>query len=427
MKIEELYTKFVACSFVAIDTRKNIENSLFFCLKGENFDGNQFAEMAFDKKAKYIVIDNPKYQSIPNTILVDNSLETLQKLAHFHRNKLKTPIIAITGSNGKTTTKELVFSVLKQSYRTLCTIGNLNNHIGVPLTLLSITPSTEVAIVEMGANHPKEIEFLCKMAMPDLGYITNFGKAHLEGFLSLEGVIRAKSELYDYLSTNKKTIFLNRDDQTQWEKQKQYSLKYSFSKTGKNASVCFQIHEKFPFLSVVFDNQIITSNLIGEYNADNIGAAIAIGTYFDISSEKIKKGIESYIPTNSRSQIIDKEYNNKILLDAYNANPSSMHVAISNFKEINHPKKVIILGDMKELGTESYTEHKAVVDYLSQFLWEEVLLVGENFSKIKSNYRHFVDNQEAIQYLSKQKYENTFFLIKGSRAMTLEKIVDYLG
>lgn len=425
MTIDNLYKKFQECNSIAIDSRKNIENSLFFCLKGEHFDGNEFAQIAFEKKAKYIVIDNPLFQHIPNTILVDNSLKTLQKLANYHRNTLQIPIIAITGSNGKTTTKELIASVLKQSLVTSFTTGNLNNHIGVPLTLLSITHQAEIAVIEMGANHPKEIDFLCKIAEPDFGYITNFGKAHLEGFLSLEGVIRAKSELYEHLIANDKMIFVNRDNSDQWNILKDYGLKYSFSKAEKEADVVVQINERFPYLSVKFGNQIIQSNLVGAYNIDNIAIAITMGKYFNISAEKIKQGIESYIPTNSRSQIINKKNNNIILLDAYNANPSSMSVAIDNFKDTAHTNKVIILGDMKELGAESHKEHQEVVNHLSLFGWKEVLLIGENFSKIDSHYKHFTTTDQAIKYLTEQNYQNTFFLIKGSRAMALERITEH--
>lgn len=427
MNIETLYQKFSECTSVATDTRKNIENSLFFCLKGDNFDGNTFAQTAWENKAKYIVIDNPDYQHIPNTILVENSLETLQKLASFHRKKLATPIIAITGSNGKTTTKEIVNSVLKQSFRTICTLGNLNNHIGVPLTLLSITPKTDIAIVEMGANHPNEIAFLCQIATPDFGYITNFGKAHLEGFLSLEGVVKAKSELYDFLMAHQKTIFLNYDNKTQLEKVKNYTNVFSFSQTESQfANIFIKLSKNFPFVAMEFNDQLLQSQLVGAYNADNIAIAVTIGRYFKLSDEAIKRGIESYTPTNSRSQIIEKQ-NNKILLDAYNANPSSMQVAIDNFVQLQHPKKIVILGDMKELGAESQREHAAVIDHLKKYQWEEVWLVGKNFAQITSPFTHFETTNEVIEHLKNQLFFDTFFLIKGSRAMTLEKTTDYIG
>lgn len=427
MSIESIYSKFQECNFsVSTDTRKNVQDSLFFCLNGENFDGNTFAQKAFDNGAKYIIIDNPAYQSVKNTILVDNSLETLQKLANFHRKKLATPIIAITGSNGKTTSKELIFSILNQSFHTIATLGNLNNHIGVPLTLLSIKPSTEIAIVEMGANHPNEIAFLCQIAEPDFGYITNFGKAHLEGFLSIEGVIKAKCELYEYLIAHQKTIFFNQDNLIQTEKLQNYPNIFSFSvKNNNSANIIAQIVQSFPFVSIKTENTTIHSYLTGVYNADNIVAAICVGRYFKISYEAIKKGIENYIPSNSRSQIIEKANGNKLLLDAYNANPSSMQVAIDNFKQIEYPNKIVILGDMKELGTESHFEHQQIVTYLENNVWKEVLLVGENFGNTSNNYKHFKSTDDVLSYLEKQHYTDTFFLIKGSRAMKLEQIVAY--
>ncbi len=427
MNTETLYQKFSECSHIATDTRKNVENSLFFCLKGDNFDANTFAQTAFEKGAKYIVIDNPQYQHIPNTILVDNTLIALQNLALFHRRKLATPIIAITGTNGKTTTKELVYSVLKQSFKTVCTIGNLNNHIGVPLTLLSIKPDTDIAIVEMGANHPNEIAFLCRIAEPDFGYITNFGKAHLEGFGSIEGVIKTKCELYDFLSANEKMIFFNYDNEIQVEKIGNYPHTFSFSKNeNKQSNILVKINQKFPFVSVDFQDLHIQSNLVGEYNVDNIAIAIAIGRYFKLSPEAIKRGIESYIPTNSRSQIIEKQNDNKLLLDAYNANPSSMLVAIDNFAQIEYPNKIVILGDMKELGAESHNEHVAIASYLQKFEWKEVWLVGENFEAVKTHFKHFKTTESVIKHLKNQHFENAFFLIKGSRAMTLEKITEYI-
>jgi UDP-N-acetylmuramoyl-tripeptide--D-alanyl-D-alanine ligase len=404
-----------------------VEGKFFFCLSGDNFNGNEFAQLASEKGAKYIVIDNPKYQ-LSNTILVENVLATLQELATFHRKKMGTLIFALTGSNGKTTTKELIFSVLNQSFNTQKTEGNLNNHIGVPLTLLSLMPETEIAIVEMGASHPKEIEFLCKIAQPDFGYITNFGKAHLEGFLSLEGVIEAKSELYQYLIANKKRIFFNQDDENQVNKLREYSDKCSFS-LFKNPSADIQIslEKTSPFLEFKFGETTISSHLIGKYNAQNIAIAICVGRYFKLSEQTIKQGIEAYIPSNNRSQIIEKQSNIKIILDAYNANPSSMKVAIDNFISLDFPKKILILGDMKELGLESEREHQFIVDYIQQFQWEKVFLVGENFNKTSTEFVKFLNISEVIKYFLNKEYQDTFFLIKGSRSMQMEKILDFIN
>ena len=427
MNIEDIYKKFQECKGVATDTRKEVEGKFFFCLSGDNFNGNEFAQLASEKGAKYIVIDNPKYQ-LSNTILVENVLATLQQLATFHRKKMGTLIFALTGSNGKTTTKELIFSVLNQSFNTQKTEGNLNNHIGVPLTLLSLMPETEIAIVEMGANHPKEIEFLCKIAQPDFGYITNFGKAHLEGFLSLEGVIEAKSELYQYLIANKKRIFFNQDDENQVNKLREYSDKCSFS-LSKNPSADIQIslEKTSPFLDFKFGETIISSHLIGKYNAQNIAIAICVGRYFKLSEQTIKQGIEAYIPSNNRSQIIEKQSNIKIILDAYNANPSSMKAAIDNFISLDFPKKILILGDMKELGLESEREHQFIVDYILQFQWEKVFLVGENFNKTSTEFVKFLNVSEVIKYFLNKEYQDTFFLIKGSRSMQMEKILDFIN
>ena len=339
-----------------------------------------------------------------------------------------TLIFALTGSNGKTTTKELIFSVLNQSFNTQKTEGNLNNHIGVPLTLLSLMPETKIAIVEMGASHPKEIEFLCKIAQPDFGYITNFGKAHLEGFLSLEGVIEAKSELYQYLIANKKRIFFNQDDENQVNKLRGYSDKCSFS-LSKNLSADIQIslEKTSPFLEFKFGETTISSHLIGKYNAQNIAIAICVGRYFKLSEQTIKQGIEAYIPSNNRSQIIEKQSNIKILLDAYNANPSSMKAAIDNFISLDFPKKILILGDMKELGLESEREHQFIVDYIQQFQWEKVFLVGENFNKTSTEFVKFLNVSEVIKYFLNKEYQDTFFLIKGSRSMQMEKILDFIN
>ena len=325
MKIEQLYKLFKQNYFVDTDTRKIRNGSLFFALKGANFNGNKFAKDALNKGASFAIIDEEIYNTEPNTILVKNVLTTLQKLANYHRRQLNIPIISLTGSNGKTTTKELINAVLSKKYNTTATIGNLNNHIGVPLTLLSMLPKTEIGIVEMGANHLKEIELLCQIAAPDFGYITNFGKAHLEGFGSIEGIIKAKSELYDFLRTSGGKVFVNTDDS------KQVQQSYGMDTITFNDETIKFIEAK-PFVLVQFKNTLIKSQLIGKYNYYNIAAAIAIGNYFGIEVNDIKIAIENYVPLNNRSQIIQKG-TTKIILDAYNANPSSMQAALENFNQ----------------------------------------------------------------------------------------------
>ena len=362
MNIEALHQIFLNCKSFTTDTRKIGNTSLFFALKGDRFDANTFAREALDKGASYVVIDDKDYFIDERTILVNDTLETLQKLAKFHRTYLNLPIIALTGSNGKTTTKELIHAVLSEKFNVKATVGNLNNHIGVPLTLLSFDSSTEIGIVEMGANHQKEIELLCEIAQPDFGYITNFGKAHLEGFGGFQGVIKGKSEMYHFLRTAHKKAFVNLDDAIQVEKSESIT-KFSFSTKEKNADVFIIDSKANPFVSVEYKNQIIQSQLVGIYNANNINAAITIGNYFKVEDELIKKAIENYNPTNNRSQLSKKD-SNQLIMDAYNANPSSMKVALENFIQLPEPNKIAFLGDMFELGDESFDEHKKLVDSL---------------------------------------------------------------
>lgn len=437
MKISEIHQLFLKSNGVVIDSRKIQKNDFFVAIKGENFDANTFAEQALESGALYVIIDNPDYYVDQRTILVENSLETLQKLANFHRKHLNLPIIALTGSNGKTTTKELISVVLSEKYNTKATFGNLNNHIGVPLTLLSFDYKTEIGIVEMGANHQKEIEFLCEIAEPNLGYITNFGKAHLDGFGGFEGVIQGKSELYDYIRNEEfdeeegeerlKKVFINLDDAIQIEKSEGLN-KFSFSFSNKNADIFISSVEANPFVKISFENIEIQSNLIGSYNAPNIAAAITIGKYFKIDSSKIKKAIENYIPINNRSQIIEKN-SNKIILDAYNANPSSMKAAIENFLNLKESSKMVILGDMFELGKESLQEHKNIILLLENESEIEVFFVGNDFysNKIeKENIRFFNSFDELKKYFSDKKTTNKNILIKGSRGMALERILEFL-
>ena len=423
MKIEEIHHLFLKCNSACTDTRKINENDMFFALKGDNFNGNSYAEKAVELGAKYAIIDEEEFNTSSKTILVDDVLETLQKLATFHRNYLKTPIIALTGSNGKTTTKELINATLQQKYNTTATVGNLNNHIGVPLTLLSMSEKTEIGIVEMGANHQKEIAFLCNIAQPDYGYITNFGKAHLEGFGSVEGVIKGKSEMYDYLITNKKTVFINGNDAIQVKKTKQANI-FSY---GNNLT--FDIKINFvaadPYVKCKYKNLEIKSELIGDYNFNNIAAAITIGNYFKVDDNAIKTAIENYKPTNNRSQIIEIG-NNKIILDAYNANPTSMLAALLNLEK-QSGYKIAVLGDMFELGQKANEEHQNIVNTTNSSNIDEIIIIGENFYCTKFNskkiikYRTF-DNFKASFDLLKVK--NSTLLIKGSRGMALERIIN---
>jgi UDP-N-acetylmuramoyl-tripeptide--D-alanyl-D-alanine ligase len=420
------HSLFLKCSSVSIDTRNIALNSLFIAIKGERFDANTFAQEALDKGASYVIIDNKSYFIDQRTILVDDSLIALQKLAEYHREYLKLPIIALTGSNGKTTTKELIHVVLTKKFNTKATVGNLNNHIGVPLTLLSFTSETEIGIVEMGANHKKEIEFLCDLAKPDFGYITNFGKAHLEGFGGIQGVIEGKSEMYHYLSANDKVAFINIDDVIQVEKSGSLK-KYSFGVNKTNADVNITAINANPFVSVSCSNTTISTHLIGLYNANNINAAITIGNYFSVDKAEIKEALERYMPENNRSQLLTKG-SNQIILDAYNANPSSMAVAIENFLQLKNLNKIMILGDMFELGQESQHEHKAIVDQLSNEGNVKCYFIGEAFytNKFqKSNFSFYNTFAAFSNDLPNTVFRNSTILIKGSRGMALERSLNF--
>ncbi|CAM1370157.1 UDP-N-acetylmuramoyl-tripeptide--D-alanyl-D-alanine ligase [Tenacibaculum litoreum] len=416
MKIEDLYKLYITHGLVDTDTRNIRKNTLFFALKGENFNGNKFAEEAVDKGASYAVIDEAEYKTSGKLILVEDVLETLQELANYHRNQLQIPVIALTGSNGKTTTKELINAVLSTKYKTTATQGNLNNHIGVPLTLLSMSKDTEIGIVEMGANHAKEIELLSEIANPDYGYITNFGSAHLEGFGSLEGVVKAKSELYDYLRTQNKKVFVNPNDEKQITKTK------GIEKITFEESITFI--EANPFVKLSYNNIEILSNLIGVYNYANISAAITIGSYFNISSEQIKRAIESYIPSNNRSQVINT-YTNKIILDAYNANPTSMKAALESFSKLQANNKTVILGDMFELGEYSSKEHQSIVNLIEELDLDQAFLIGENFHKTITKHKKFKDFYEFEEYIKNNQIESSTILVKGSRGMALERVVEF--
>ena len=427
MTIAEIHRLFLECNSISTDTRKIENNSMFVALKGENFDANTFAEEALAKGARYVIIDNPTYATSDKTILVENSLTALQQLATFHREFLKIPIVALTGSNGKTTTKELIHVVLAKKFKTKATKGNLNNHIGVPLTLLSFSKETEIGIVEMGANHQKEIEFLCEIAKPDYGYITNFGKAHLEGFGGVEGVIKGKSEMYTHLKTHNKTVFVNLDDAIQNDKTTDFN-RITLSQKDTSANVFINEISANPFVKIKTLNTEIKSHLIGLYNANNINAAITIGNYFGVSENDIKEAIESYIPENNRSQLITKN-SNEIILDAYNANPSSMKVALENFIQLENKNKVAILGDMYELGEESLAEHKYIIDFLAKNSSFECYFIGKDFfkNKIENPNFHFYETFEAFsKSASSTIWSNKTILIKGSRGMALERTLEYI-
>ncbi|WP_116772422.1 UDP-N-acetylmuramoyl-tripeptide--D-alanyl-D-alanine ligase [Maribacter litoralis] len=423
MKIQDLHSAFLANLSISTDTRKIKENDIFFALKGENFNGNTYAQKALDSGASLVIIDEEQYFIDERTILVDDVLTALQQLANFHRKQSKARVISLTGSNGKTTTKELINAVLSTSYKTIATKGNLNNHIGVPLTLLTIKPDTEIAIVEMGANHLKEIEFLCKIAEPDFGYITNFGKAHLEGFGGIEGVIKGKSELYNYLTNNNKSIFLNADDPIQLEKLSSYTKKYGFS-TINPKYYHIELMNAQPFVNLMVEKVEINTNLIGAYNFTNCCAAVIIGKYFNIEVPSIKLALENYTPDNNRSQIINNK-NHYIILDAYNANPSSMKVAIENFNSLEKTNKILILGDMFELGNSAKEEHQAIVDLTEKLNFETVILVGENFHKTSANSQQMKSFDELKAFLKTNPIKtNSTILIKGSRGMALERVLE---
>ncbi|MBD3583650.1 UDP-N-acetylmuramoyl-tripeptide--D-alanyl-D-alanine ligase [Flavobacterium selenitireducens] len=425
MTLPEIYNLFRATSGIATDTRKIGQDAMFVAIKGERFDANTFASEALQKGAAYVVIDNPEYFIDERTIVVEDSLVALQQLAAYHRQQLAIPIVGLTGSNGKTTTKELINAVLSRKFKVVATIGNLNNHIGVPLTLLSFTPDTQIGIVEMGANHQKEIEFLCGIATPDVGYITNFGKAHLEGFGGVEGVIKGKSELYTYLKQNNKTAIVNADDAIQIEKSEGID-RFTFG-TAANVDVAIGRVSANPFVAAWFDGIEVRSNLIGSYNANNISAAIAIGKYFNVADVDIKHAIEVYVPANNRSQLITRGAG-EIILDAYNANPSSMAAATANFLALDKSDKVMILGDMFELGQESADEHAQLVASLKG-KGVSAHFIGNDFfrNRIDDEQLHFYPDFESfISSDVVNTLSDKTLLIKGSRGMALERILDYL-
>jgi len=423
MEIGSIHKIFLKSNGVSTDSRKVKKNDIYFSLKGPNFNGNKFAKSAIEKGACYAIVDQKEYVIDKSYILVEDCLKTLQNLANYHRKNSKAKIIGLTGSNGKTTSKELIFSVLKNEFKTIATTGNLNNHIGVPLTLLSIKEDTEIAIIEMGANHLKEIETLSNIADPDYGYITNFGKAHLEGFKNLEGVIKGKSELYNHLINKSRLIFINNRDKKQVELTKEYSNKFTFGE--QNSDSIFSVKSINPKINISIDNILIESNLFGQYNIDNIAAAICIGKYFNIDNENIKAGIERYIPENNRSQII-KKGSNKIILDAYNANPTSMQLALSSFNDMKEEKKIVFIGDMFELGENSHQMHQEIVYTIEKMNFNQTFIIGDLFNKTKhsSNIKSFKNLNDLKGNMD--EISNSAILIKGSRGMKLENILDFI-
>ncbi len=426
--INEIYEHFLKHPVVCTDTRKIIPGCIFFALKGENFNGNKFAAKALNEGAAIVVVDEAINDSRnEKIILVDDVLTALQALATHHRKELNIPVISLTGSNGKTTTKELIYSILKQQYNVLATQGNLNNHIGVPLTLLLLNKSHEVAVIEMGANHQREIELLCDIAQPNQGMITNIGKAHLEGFGGEEGVKKGKGEMYDFLRNNNGIIFINNDSDKLKDIIRGYNntvtygtsgdVKYSGTAGNNNSFLKVQITKPF--------QMEINTQLTGNYNLENVLAAVAIGSEWKITPEKIKFGIENYVPSNQRSQIIQRN-NITIVLDAYNANPTSVEAALVNFETSFAGKKIVALGDMLELGEESEKEHNQIGELLNQMKLEEVILVGPQFKAIAAqfHFRHFNDSIAATEYFSKMKDDTFTLLIKGSRGVKMEKVLE---
>jgi len=435
MNIETLHKLFLSCSSATTDSRNCPENSMFFALTGESFNGNRYAGEAIKKGSKYAVVDDRSLSYPPeNIILVDDVLKTLQELASYHRDFLSIPILAITGTNGKTTTKELTREVLKQKFNVKATEGNYNNHIGVPLTLLSFSEETEFGIVEMGANHPGEIELLCNIAKPDFGLITNIGKAHLEGFGSVLGIMKTKGELYDYLSQNAGTIFSNKDNNLLMQILPRNAETVFYGISNKEGLISGQANKGGFFLNLTWRNNltgkeyVADTRMIGDYNLENVLAAITVGSFFNIPDELINKAITKYIPSNNRSQYL-KTGKNEVLLDAYNANPSSMQKALENFENIGGDKKALILGGMKELGEYSEDEHSSLLKKVRSMDVKKIILVGTEFkSHLKTipEAEYFNTVDELIDHLKKHPVQGYKILIKGSRGIKLEKTINLL-
>lgn len=424
MTTKNLHSLFLKSNGISTDTRSIKKKQIYFALKGDNFDGNTYADEALEKGALKAVIDKQQ-EVMKNKILVEDVLKSLQNLATFHREYLEIPIIAITGSNGKTTTKRLVNEVLSQKFNVKSTRGNLNNHIGVPLSLLELDYKTEIGVIEMGANHQKEIEFLSKLTKPDFGYITNFGKAHLEGFGGIEGVIKGKSELYDYLKEHKKLAFVNADDKKQIQKLEN-TKKYSFGE-AEHADLNIYFKKADPMVELEFQGINIKSKLIGSYNFRNIAAAVGIGTYFGVNALDIKSAIQNFEANDNRSQI-KITANNTLISDAYNANPTSMEAALRSFDRHEADLKVAILGDMFELGDDKIKEHQAIANLAQELSFDSVLFCGEIFSQAleHTNLNIFKNFDSLKNHLKNEPIKNAHILIKASRGMALERLYDVL-
>lgn len=424
MELQDLYKLYLQHPSIKTDTRKIKEGDIFFALKGPNFNGNHYATAALHAGAAYVVIDEEPTGKDERMIRVTDVLITLQQLANHHRRQFKIPFLAITGSNGKTTTKELIHQVLSTTYKTYTTEGNLNNHIGVPVTILSIRNDAEMAVIEMGANHQREIAGYCVYTDPTHGLITNIGKAHLEGFGGIEGVKKGKGELFEYLKDNQGTAFVNNDDPH--IKEIGYRLPHTSYGTKEGRITGTSVSSN-SFLQVEISSGanigIIKTQLVGEYNLMNVLAAVTVGKYFSVDDKKIRAAIENYHPSNSRSQLITKG-SNKIILDAYNANPASMKVAIENFANMEGNNKILLLGSMMELGEESEKEHNEIVKLISRYHWNNVVLVGDNFKNTSHSFLQFANASAAGEWLKKQGLENSSLLIKGSRSMQMEKVLD---
>lgn len=424
MQIPDLYDIYLQHPSIQTDTRKLKTGDLFFALKGPNFNGNLFAQQALDAGAAYVIADEPVNFSDERVIQTGDVLQTLQQLAKYHRQQFDIPFIAITGSNGKTTTKELVHEVLSSTYTTYTTKGNLNNHIGIPLTILSVGMDAAMAVIEMGANHQKEIESYCSYTLPTHGIITNCGKAHLEGFGGIEGVRKGKGELYDYIRKSGGTIFLMKDYDYLIEMSKGISHIKTYGTADADIIGVADSNQEMLGLTIQKETKTahIQTHLVGAYNLPNVLAAVAVGSFFSVPDEKIIHALENYVPSNSRSQMIEKD-GNKIILDAYNANPSSMKLAIENMATFAG-EKVLLLGGMMEMGEESLEEHRSIVELLGNYKWKAVVLVGGDFNKVEHPYIYFKNSTEAAQWLKQQQFTNAALLIKGSRSMQMEKVLE---
>ena len=428
MKIDDIHSLFSKSSGISTDTRTIKKNNIFFCLKGENFDGNLFIDQAFNLGASSVIYDEKEldYKS-EKAFKVKNCLETLQALAKYHRSKFNIPVIGLTGSNGKTTSKELINSVLSQKFNITFTSNNFNNHIGVPLTILKIDTKTDLAIIEMGANHLGEIDLLCNIADPNIGYITNFGKAHLEGFGGIGGVIKGKSELYEYIRESKGVILVNNDDRIQREKSRGITT-FSFGKSKKSNCLIYNTTSNKGLCEASLNDKKIVSNLHGEYNFENINASIAMGIHFGLSFEQIENGIKNYIPKNNRSEII-KTKKNLLFVDSYNANPTSMKLSIQSFIKFKEVEKILILGDMHEIGKTSLIEHERILNSVKNNKDLKIFLVGKIFNQLKFNsvrIHFFNEIDELIEYLKKNLVTGHTIFLKGSRKINLEKVIPIL-